>query len=464
MKKQILSFILILAATVANAQQAVGIDVSVPLQKLDVAGAIRIGNTSANEAGSIRYNGTNFQGYDGVTWKNLDATGGSGTVTSVDMSLPNIFSVTGSPVTTAGTLTAALASQNGNLVFASPNGSNGTPTFRALVPADIPDLNASKITAGTLPIARGGTGSGSKNFVDLTNAQTVAGIKTWSSNGIFNGRVGIGTNSPAVPLEVNGSTNSHSFGTTYIRANSSSTLWQTSGLSSTSSVSIKASASIWTAGGQFISSSDKRTKANIENMNTENALMLINSLNVVSYNWIDPAKSSQKQQGFIAQELENVLPEAITTVAEVIPDIMELVETYQYNDNTLKFTLKKNIELKEGDFIRIIVEDEGEYKWKVSAINGNEIVVTTNENFTGNNRIFVFGREVDDFKTVDYDRVFVHNISATQELYKRIEQYKKQIAELEKTVATLLTGYEAMKTALEDVETMKNILFQEARK
>lgn len=39
-------------------------------------------------------------------------------------------------------------SQSANLVNASPNGSSGNPTFRALVPADIPNLPATKITSG----------------------------------------------------------------------------------------------------------------------------------------------------------------------------------------------------------------------------------------------------------------------------------------------------------------------------
>jgi hypothetical protein len=63
---------------------------------------------------------------------------GTGTVTSVALTLPNIFTVSGSPVTTSGTLSASLASQSQNLVFASPNGSSGTPTFRSLVSADLP--------------------------------------------------------------------------------------------------------------------------------------------------------------------------------------------------------------------------------------------------------------------------------------------------------------------------------------
>lgn len=68
--------------------------------------------------------------------------GGSGTVTSVGLSMPNIFSVSNSPVTTSGTLTATLVSQTKNHVFAAPSTVNGTPSFRALVSADIPDLSS----------------------------------------------------------------------------------------------------------------------------------------------------------------------------------------------------------------------------------------------------------------------------------------------------------------------------------
>lgn len=64
--------------------------------------------------------------------------GGSGSVTSVALSLPNIFSVSGSPVTTTGTLTGSLASQSANRVFAGPTtGSAAAPTFRAIAAADL---------------------------------------------------------------------------------------------------------------------------------------------------------------------------------------------------------------------------------------------------------------------------------------------------------------------------------------
>lgn len=68
--------------------------------------------------------------------------GGDGTVTSVglsDGSVTPIYGISGSPVTTSGTLTFTLESQSANTIFAGPTiGSPAQPTFRALVAADIP--------------------------------------------------------------------------------------------------------------------------------------------------------------------------------------------------------------------------------------------------------------------------------------------------------------------------------------
>lgn len=70
-------------------------------------------------------------------------------LTSVALSLPNIFSVSGSPVasSTPGTLSASLSTQTANYVWAGPeSGSAAAPTFRALVATDIPTLTAAKIS------------------------------------------------------------------------------------------------------------------------------------------------------------------------------------------------------------------------------------------------------------------------------------------------------------------------------
>jgi uncharacterized protein (TIGR02145 family) len=105
-----------------------------------------------------------------------------GTVTSVGMTLPGIFTVSGSPVTSIGTLTASFASQTANLIFASPNGTAGSPVFRALTTADIPNLDWSKITSGKPhTLAEYGITDAvtTSNAVTTSGDQTINGIKTF---------------------------------------------------------------------------------------------------------------------------------------------------------------------------------------------------------------------------------------------------------------------------------------------
>ena len=55
----------------SSTSQNTGIGTATPVQTLDVNGAIKIGNSANNQAGSIRYNSGNFEGGDGTSWKNI---------------------------------------------------------------------------------------------------------------------------------------------------------------------------------------------------------------------------------------------------------------------------------------------------------------------------------------------------------------------------------------------------------
>jgi len=53
-----------------------GVGVLDPLERLDVAGGLKLGTTAETNAGTIRWTGTDFEGYDGGTWLSLTSSGG----------------------------------------------------------------------------------------------------------------------------------------------------------------------------------------------------------------------------------------------------------------------------------------------------------------------------------------------------------------------------------------------------
>jgi hypothetical protein len=66
--------------------------------------------------------------------------------------------------------------------FKTPNGTSSQYLMADGTVATAGATNLNTGTTGTLPIASGGTGSSTQNFVDLTSDQTIAGGKTFSDN------------------------------------------------------------------------------------------------------------------------------------------------------------------------------------------------------------------------------------------------------------------------------------------
>jgi hypothetical protein len=55
----------------------VGVNTNAPLERLQVNGAVNIGNTTNTNAGTVRWTGSDFEGYDGSLWKSLTSGGGA---------------------------------------------------------------------------------------------------------------------------------------------------------------------------------------------------------------------------------------------------------------------------------------------------------------------------------------------------------------------------------------------------
>jgi hypothetical protein len=152
--------------------------------------------------------------FNGTQWIAKAAAG----VTSVGLSLPSMFNVTTPTVTTSGTLTATLNTQNANLVFAGPAaGAAAVPTFRALTAADLPanvfiqnttttqassnfDISGSGVIGTTLTVKGLTPGSipyvGTGDVISENNGQLF-----WDATKSL---LGIGTGSPVNKVEISG--------------------------------------------------------------------------------------------------------------------------------------------------------------------------------------------------------------------------------------------------------------------
>lgn len=271
-----------------------------------------------------------------------------------------------------------------------------------------------------------GSGNGEGAGKLLLNDQTVGTtVMTLQSNN----RVGIGTATPGYPLEVSGFAN-YDLGGGFWYAFTSGSGIAASG-SHINSITIKASNGIQTGSGLYVTS-DQRTKMNLTKSDSAKDLATLTRLQVTDYNFVDRVSyGDTHKKGLIAQEVEKVFPQAVNQHTDVIPDIYKPARC-QNGWVELATTLKK------GERVRLVAA-------KADGIH--EVLEVTADKFRTDftpevGELFVFGREVKDFRALDYNAIGVLNISATQELARRLEKLETReahVAALEQKAARVMS-------------------------
>ena len=256
-----------------------------------------------------------------------------------------------------------------------------------------------------------GTGSGGDNS-----------LRFYKNNGdsfmsmTADGFVGIGTETPDVPLHVVSSA---------IQTFTLEALLASSGASNTSSpgytinISIRAAQAVLAS--SFLVVSDERIKDVLGISNASDDLDTLKSIEVVDYQLKDKvAGLGRPVKKVVAQQVERVYPQAVSRTTDVVPDIYR-------KGMSVDGWIQCETDLSVGEQVRII-GDEGPALHEVVETGEDRFRVTE---ALPDGEVFVYGRLVDDFRVVDYEAIAMLNVSATQELARENEALKKRLAELE---------------------------------
>jgi hypothetical protein len=200
-------------------------------------------------------------------------------------------------------------------------------------------------------------------------------------------------------------------------------------------VSIRAEGYVEMLGAVYYS--DRRIKEIVSRKDPLEALKRINQLVLTDYRMVDKVQEGAGlRTGLIAQEVATVFPEAVHSRTNFIPDIYVQASavTYQTNDQALHVTLAKPHGFAPGNRVRLF-DDTGILETKVVAVSTpNQFTVSSTR---ATSALFVYGREVNDFLAVDYDRLFTTGLGAIQALSKTVDQQAQALRESQARVAEL---------------------------
>ena len=258
-------------------------------------------------------------------------------------------------------------------------------------------------------------GGGGFDGAKLYGNQTIS-LQTGNMEVVLrDGRMGVGTASPSNGrLHVSGNTPYGSGGGNYFDQGFGNGQGTSDYGPFTFNVSIYSENDL-VVSGKIAAESDARIKDIQGISNADSDLTTLMDIEITDYLLIDKARFGDQQfKKVIAQQIEEVFPQAVNTMTNFIPNVYAtaMVEKGMVS-------LEGDIEV--GDKLKVFTKEGEERVLEVQAMEGTSYVLEGE--FTG--EVFVYGKQVDDFLGVDYDALSMLNISATQALYQRLVQLEE---------------------------------------
>ncbi len=299
-------------------------------------------------------------------------------------------------------------------------------------------------------------GNGTEGFaIYQTNTETQLGA---SKNIILkptfgSGMVGINTLTPRAPLDVATTSNTTALSSFYSllfygsccnNDNFTPSVNTPTG-SQVSGVSIVASGLIYAH--SFGAYSDSRIKNSKGISNSSNDLETVNALKITDYTMKDVVMYGNRPfKKVIAQEVEKVYPQVISKHRDFVPNVYQPCSDIEKMSSGYLLRFHKPHQIsKTAKKLRLLISDEkGMEQVEIVGIPTDHSVIVNIADIKGN-RCFVYGEEVEDFRTVDYEGLTTLTISATQELSKLVSKLQDENAVLQSKNDDLTVAMEELK-------------------
>ena len=198
--------------------------------------------------------------------------------------------------------------------------------------------------------------------------------------------------------------------------------------------------------------SDERIKTNIQTIDDASALDKLRLLNPCTYEYIDKkTMGPYNVEGFIAQEVKEVLPYAVEEMETSIPNIFQ-EGSYERDASGNKVLI-----INDYDTANLDVDASGNihplllYKADgTKVIDGTVAEVVSSTSLKLNTAeepqdFFVYGQYVKDFNVLKKDHIFTVATAALQELDRQLQAEKLKKATLETQVADLRARVNVLK-------------------
>jgi len=308
------------------------------------------------------------------------------------------------------------------------------------------------------------------------------------------GNVGIGKTEPNYPLQVmNSTTLTQNFdgpadqfyfyrynglGGQYGHPTNSDPYWTNNSVLqyNGNDISIYCEHTVWARYGGFAASSDQRIKENIRDVSDNDALQKLRDISCCFYEYKDKINRGYNTTiGFIAQQVKKHMPIAVSLQKDIIPNEMRLLTDYSWNqlpdssgnydlsNNQYKLTIHDLSDNSGNSLYCFYVSNDpsgnDEVRKEIKSLEDEPNSFVFDQSW---NNVFLYGKEVDDFHTLDKQKLFALNFSATQEI-DRIQQAQQttinnQQITINNQQTTINNQQTTINTLQTTIETLQNTL------